>query len=86
MKPLLRGTVNKMAWTGALVGQTGIIGYYSLHLYCTFENPEHGLSEFPHEYADEYGYRCRAQARRDGWKLFKDGKAMCPKCTKKKPR
>lgn len=66
------------------VGGTGVIGCYSLHLYCSFENSEHEYSEFPHEYTDEFGSRCRRQARRDGWKLFKDGKAMCPKCTKKK--
>lgn len=65
------------------VGDVGIIGCYHLQLYCSFENSEHEYSEFPHEYTDELGSRCRQEARHDGWKLFKDGKAMCPKCTKR---
>lgn len=73
-----------MAETGPLVNGVGVIGCYDLHLYCSFENPEHEYKEFPHCYSDEFGYRCRARARRHGWKLFKDGRAMCPKCTKKK--
>lgn len=68
------------------VGDTGIIGCYSLHLYCSFANKAHGYSEFPHEYTDELGSRCRAQARRDGWKLFKDGTAKCPKCNRRKSK
>lgn len=73
-----------MAETGPLVGGVGIVGCYDLHLYCSFVNEAHEYGEFPHHYANEYGYRCRAQARRHGWRLFKDGRAMCPKCTRKK--
>lgn len=83
MRPLLREKNKTMALISP--GDIGIIGCYSLHLYCSFENAEqHEFGEFPHEYTDEFGSRCRAQARLDGWKLFRDGKAMCPKCAKKK--
>lgn len=56
---------------------------YLLQLYCDNENPEHNWREFPHEYTGEHGPRCRALARRDGWRIMRDGHCYCPKCNKK---
>jgi hypothetical protein len=62
-------------------------GCYLLHLYCdnySVQNlGEHRYNEFPHSYTDEYGARCRADARRDGWILKRNGGAICPKCAKR---
>jgi len=63
------------------------VGCYSLHLYCenySVADGIHNYGEFPHEYAHEYGSRCRADARRDGWLLKRDGRALCPKCNPKR--
>lgn len=62
-----------------------IVGGYSLDLYCDKENHEHLWNEFPHKYTGEFGSDCRAQARRDGWKL-KAYVAICPKCAKKEEK
>lgn len=66
-----------------------IAGCYLLHLYCENRRKADGVheyDEFPHEYTHEFGSRCRADARKDGWKLTKDGKAYCPKCNLKNKR
>ena len=69
------------------------IGCYTLHLYCDNDRRDdlrapdgvHVWNEFPHEYTDEYGSKCRSEARRDGWILGKRGAALCPKCSGKAP-
>jgi hypothetical protein len=44
---------------------------------------EHKYNEFPHQYTDEFGATCRADARKHGWKFDMDtGTALCPSCTK----
>lgn len=44
----------------------------------------HIFNDFPHEYIDEFGSKCRAKARKAGWLLnVKTGAAICPKCAKK---
>lgn len=66
-------------------------GMYGLDLYCEkFKGggelvDEHGhrYNEFPHQYTNELGSVCRAQARRDGWIIRNDGTAICPKCSGK---
>lgn len=58
----------------------GVVGCYTLDLYCCVDNPKHGFQEFPHQYTDELGSRCRAIARKAGWRLFSNGMALCPKC------
>lgn len=64
---------------------------YTLALYC--DNLEqdycfgghHEWNEFPHEYLhSERGSACRAEARKDGWILKRDGTAICPKCARMK--
>ena len=56
-------------------------GSYSLHLYCRYENPDHALDEFPHEYDDAQTYGEAAKnARKKGWILHRDNTATCPKC------
>lgn len=72
-------------------------GAYTLDLYC--DNAEgaklsnadplrdehgHRYNEFPHQYTDEMGSKCRTQARRAGWIIRKDGSAICPKCSGKR--
>lgn len=59
----------------------GCPGIYTLDCYCDVKNDKHGWREFPHQYLDELGARCRAMARKDGWLLdFKRQKFLCPKC------
>lgn len=67
-----------------------IAGCYSLDLYCDNYDPRvegcngHAYDEFPHQYTDELGSKCRARARADGWLVnYKTGKAICPKCNKR---
>lgn len=60
-----------------------IVGCYSLDLYCDCENSEHEYQEFPHEFTDEYGSKCRSAARKKGWILKRDYTAICPKCSGK---
>jgi hypothetical protein len=52
----------------------------------SFLTDKHGhvWGEFPKNYTDELGSRCRRSARRAGWILKKDGTAICPKCSRKK--
>ena len=57
-----------------------IVGSYTLDVYCDLENEAHTHKEFPHEYTDEYGAKCRAKARKERWLLLRNGKAVCPKC------
>lgn len=72
-----------------------IVGAYSLHLYCDSGNEgnhPHGYYDwesarrFPIEYnSDDVPngyYTTRKMAKRDGWKLKRDGTAICPKCAK----
>jgi len=61
---------------------TPLSGCYSLDLYCDHFNPDHVWDEFPHQYTDERGSACRAEARRDGWRIRSTGMATCPKCVK----
>jgi len=59
-----------------------IVGSYTLDLYCDREDCVHAHSTDwnPREYIGEYGSKCRAQARRDGWLLSRAG-AVCPDCS-----
>lgn len=58
-----------------------IVGCYTLALYCDNKEGAHEYREFPHEFTNEFGTVCRANARRAGWKLdTKTGRAWCPKC------
>lgn len=70
-----------------------IVGGYKLDLYCDNEIDEpydekpydkwgHHFQEFPHTFTDEYGSKCRSEARKKGW-LIRRGKALCPKCSGK---
>jgi hypothetical protein len=61
-----------------------IVGCYTLDLYCELETEDHEYKEFPHEYTDEYGSKCRSDARKSGWILRRDGTAICPKCNQKR--
>jgi len=58
------------------------VGCYTLDLYCDLESEHHEFKEFPHQYTDELGSRCRARARKDGWQLsrYGNGLTVCPKC------
>ncbi len=77
----------------APVGTAVIVGGYILHLYCdnvgtlqegkAIDSLGHVFGEFPHEFSDEFGSVCRTQARQAGWRLGRDGKALCPKCSGK---
>lgn len=60
------------------------VGCYTLDLYCDKENPKHKWHEFPHQYTAELGSVARTKARNAGWKLLRNGKAICPKCNKPK--
>lgn len=59
-------------------------GGYVLHLYCRYENPDHGFREFPHspDSVKTYGEAKRWAGKR-GWILHRDGTATCPKCAKR---
>lgn len=60
-----------------------IAGCYSLDLYCEFDkrgDDVHEYGEFPHVYTNEFGSKCRRNAKRDGWKLSNKSQAICPKC------
>ena len=74
-----------------------IVGCYTLDLYCEnegtynvwgedgrelYDEYGHQHNEFPHTFADEYGSKCRSEARAKGWLLGR-GKALCPKCSGK---
>lgn len=59
-------------------------GAYVLHLYCKYENPDHGFQEFPHESDQVYSQgAAHRQAREAGWILHRDGTGTCPKCAKR---
>lgn len=58
-----------------------IVGGYTLDLYCDRESPTHLFQEFPHQYTGENGPACRRLARRHGWRLKRNGEAICPKCS-----
>ena len=65
-----------------------IVGCYTLDLYCENLGPwpdkhGHDFKEFPHQYTAELGSKCRKNAQRAGWKLTKDGRAYCPRCSGK---
>lgn len=64
------------------VQPTPLAGLYDLHLYCDHINPNHLWNEFPHVYTHELGSTCRSNARRDGWKIHRDGYSTCPTCVK----
>ncbi len=56
-------------------------GCYDLHLYCRYDNPQHGWDEFPHSVTQAQTYREAARiAKSLGWILHRDGTATCPKC------
>jgi hypothetical protein len=68
-------------------------GCYSLDLYCDNAKPPlpgqatdgvHAWDEFPHQFTDELGSVCRAEARKAGWIIRMDGSCICPKCSGKK--
>src|ERR1035437_10194182 len=56
------------------------VGCYTLNLYCDYKAHVPKFNEFPREYTDELGVRCRKAAKRAGWILSFDGTATCPKC------
>lgn len=72
----------------------GIVGCYSIHLYC--DHPSHVWWECRHN-GDEYGGKdeatCLREARRAGWKIVKRkgytsgrngaGESHCPVCVKR---
>jgi hypothetical protein len=63
-----------------------IVGGYTLHLYC--DAPGHVRQAHAGgpdaESCAETGARCRAMARKAGWKLDrKAGRAICPKCRRR---
>lgn len=74
-----------------------IVGCYSLHLYCVYDelptwyHHEHGdepvpfgfhaYREFPAEFDGRTEAECKRQARKRGWK-FRDGDVLCPRCAK----
>lgn len=68
-----------------------IVGCYVLDLYCegyeelpsARREGRHEYKEFPQQYTGPNGRYCFREARKDGWKLTKDGKAFCPKCNTK---
>jgi hypothetical protein len=64
-----------------------IVGCYTMDLYCDaadWQAPPHEFFEFPHQFhAETYG-ECARQARRRGWRLTRDDRAICPKCSGKK--
>jgi len=66
-----------------------IVGCYTLDLYCD-NKPAHQYlwisdymsdGKFPVQFIGERGCDCRQQARKAGWKLMRDGRALCPRCT-----
>lgn len=64
------------------------VGCYTLDLYCDNakqwpDDLGHDYGEFPWSYTGELGSKCRAKARKAGWKLLPDGGAICPKCNKR---
>lgn len=73
----------------------GLVGCYSLHIYC--DDPNHkstrpGKSDAAEFTAHTEG-RCLKEARKGGWLIdkFKPGRegsghAICPKCRRKEPR
>lgn len=60
----------------------GCPGCYTLDCYCDNQKDKrHDWMEFPHQYTDEYGSKCRSQARKDGWKFDdRNNIFLCPKC------
>lgn len=63
-------------------------GCYTLHLYCgnydAARPGDHRYGEFPHQFVNEHGGKCRGAAKRAGWVVnYKTGKAICPKCASK---
>lgn len=71
-----------------------IVGCYTVHLYCDREGhvgyhyssggyavktPE-GYKDLQNEFAGENERECLAQARRVGWKITRDRRAICPFC------
>ena len=62
------------------------VGCYSLDLYCDVDEPEHKWRGFPHQVIGERGSTCRAEARKRGWILGRDGKDICPMCAAKMRR
>jgi hypothetical protein len=64
----------------------GCPGCYSLDCYCDNpgDDPRHEWDEFPHQWTDEFGSRCRAKARKAGWLIDeRKHKFLCPKCNPK---
>ncbi|QBX06552.1 hypothetical protein H1O16_gp139 [Burkholderia phage BcepSaruman] len=61
----------------------------SIALYCD-SGRKHPYNYFPHEYFDaDTVARCKAAARRDGWKIGPDaseGQDLCPLCNPKSPK
>jgi hypothetical protein len=56
-------------------------GSYDLHLYCKYDNPDHGFDEFPWVLADEETRpAAHRSAREAGWIIHRDRTATCPKC------
>lgn len=56
-------------------------GGYDLHLYCKYENDEHGFREFPHEITEYGTWTASVRAAREyGWLIHADRTAICPKC------
>jgi len=62
-----------------------IAGCYDLHVYCdgigcTHDRNGYGYRADAEFTGDETGARARARARKAKWRLFPDGRCLCPKC------
>lgn len=74
------------------LSKIGCPGIYVLDCYCDHghspeTDPRHNWDEFPHQYTDEFGSKCRAMARKDGWLLDeRNQNFLCPKCNPRSPR
>ena len=65
----------------------GIVGGYTLDLYCDKENEKHGYDEFPHQFYGVSGPFTRQVARCYGWRLrVSVDLAICPKCSGLMPK
>ena len=70
------------------------VGCYSLELYCDnwYDGAEKKITcsapwnSFPQVFLGETLGECRKQARKDGWRLWKDYPDLCPWCNGREKR
>jgi hypothetical protein len=63
-----------------------IVSGYSMDLYCDTppsDKRRHKRETFMHQFTGETYGDCAKQARRTGWRLTRDNRAICPLCTRK---